>query len=209
MSEFTAGNLVLNYHKKVVEASNPLIIKPINDNWSVFFTKDTEVSDIYPADVMNITSEVPVLYFYNFEDHGWGFTILYQNKVQSIFDFSYENDEIALQNYVQERFPDKESIELLYVNPDSDAFREKMIEEFYKENSKVDQLKKLIEHLDVDTFALFDFEANKIDKLKEIFSIESLESLQDRYSFIDNFKTIIDIQEMSWIRADRIENLLE
>lgn len=86
MSEFTSGSLVMNKHRKAI----------------------TE-------DIIKMTTSVPILYFYNFEDQGWGFTILYQSRVVSAFDYSYEADEIELQNYVKERFPEEESVELLSI----------------------------------------------------------------------------------------------
>ncbi|MGG1639668.1 hypothetical protein MHH56_01240 [Paenibacillus sp. FSL K6-3182] len=208
MSEFTSGSLVLNKHRKAIEDFNPIFIKPLNDKWSLFFTEGTEVSDTYPEDIIKMTAGVPLLYFYNFEDHGWGFTILHQSRVVSAFDYSYEEDEIELQNYVQERFPEEEAIELLYLNPDSDAFRVKILEEFYMEHSKEDKVKKLIMSLDVDAFALFNIDSGGLDRLRDMFRIESLVSLQDRFTLIDDFKATIDIKEMCWIRADRIENLM-
>jgi hypothetical protein len=184
MSEFTSGSLVLNKHRKAIEDFNPIFIKPLNDKWSVFFTEGTEVSDTYPEDIIKMTTSVPILYFYNFEDHGWGFTILYQSRVVSAFDYSYEEDQIELQNYVQERFPEEEAVELLYMNPDSDDFSFKILKEFYKEHSKGDKVKKLIMSLDVDAFALFNIDSGGLHKLRDVFCIESLVSLQDHFTLI-------------------------
>lgn len=83
-----------------------------------------------------------------------------------------------------------------------------MLKEFYKEHSKEDKVKKLIKSLDVDAFALFNIDSGGLDRLRDIFRIESLVSLQDRFTLIDDFKATIDIKEMCWIRADRIENLM-
>ncbi|WP_139999798.1 hypothetical protein [Paenibacillus paridis] len=208
MSEFTSGSLVMNKHRKAIEDFNPTLIKPLNDKWSVFFTKGTEVSGTYPEDIIKMTTSLPILYFYNFEDHGWGFTILYQSRVISAFDYSYEADAIELHNYVQERFPEEDAIELLYIKPNSDDFRVKMFKEFYKEHSKEDKVKKLIKSLDVDAFALFNIDSGGLDKLRDVFSMESLMNLQNHFTLINDFKETIDIKEMCWIRADRIENLM-
>jgi hypothetical protein len=208
MSEFTAGSLVLNQHRKAIEDFNPIFIKPLNDKWSVFFTESTKVSDAYPEDILQMTASVPILYFYNFEDHGWGFTILYQSRVVSAFHYSYEDDEIELLNYVQERFPEQDAVELLYINSDSDDFRVRIVEEFDKAYSKEDKVKKLIMSLDVDAFALFNIDSSGLDKLRDVFCMESLVSLQNHFTLVDNFKAIVDIQEMCWIRADRLDNLM-
>ncbi|MCY9662733.1 hypothetical protein P5G65_25480 [Paenibacillus chondroitinus] len=71
-----------------------------------------------PSDVMAISKHLPVLYFYNFEDHGWGFTLHHQGEAVSAFDLSYEQEEVDLMNYVQGKFPDQNAVELLYISPD-------------------------------------------------------------------------------------------
>jgi hypothetical protein len=207
MSEFTSGSLVLNTQREAIKDYNPSFIETLNDKWSVFFTEGTSVSETYPSDIVRMTTKVPVLYFYNFEDHGWGFTILHQGRTVSAFDYSYENEEIELQNYVQERFPEEDALELLYVNPGSDDFRDKMNKEFYKERSKEERVKELLERLDVDAFALFEVDSVELEQLRNLFGFDSLASLQDPFTLIDDFKAILGIEEMSWIRADRLEEL--
>ncbi|BFT72536.1 hypothetical protein [Paenibacillus sp. P36] len=83
MSEFTAGSLIRNSYLDTVQQHNPLIVKELNEQWSVFITSGTGISEMAPTDVMEISKHLPVLYFYNFEDHGWGFTLLHQGEAVS------------------------------------------------------------------------------------------------------------------------------
>ncbi|MBP1963261.1 hypothetical protein [Paenibacillus aceris] len=209
MSEFTSGNLVLNKFKPSVQKYNPIFMDELNDKWSLFFTEGTEVSEDCPHDVMGITQEAPVLYFYNFEDHGWGFSILQQGSVIATFDFSYEQEEIELMKYVQEKFPDQDHIELLYLNPDSHVFKENMLLELQQLRSCEDRAKTLLERLDVGTFSLFELGDEQLEQLRHLFELGNLLNPHNRYKLVDEFKSILGIEAMSWIRVDRLERLQE
>ncbi|GGG60159.1 hypothetical protein [Paenibacillus radicis (ex Gao et al. 2016)] len=205
MSEFTSGNLILTTYKHIVQKHNTIHVEELNNKWSVFITESTGASEAVPEDIMDITQEAPVLYFYNFEDHGWGFSIVQRGDVIATFDFSYEQEEIELMEYVQEKFPDQDHIELLYLSPDSDSFKEDMVQELEQLRSKEDRVKALINRLDVTAFSLFELRADQLEQLRQLLELENLSNPQNQYQLVEEFKGILDIEEMSWIGADRLE----
>ncbi len=204
MSEFTAGNLVLKKHYGLIKEYNPKYINELNSDWIVFFTEGTNVSDEYPRDIHEISRTVPVFYFYNFEDHGWGFYIIKEEKEESSFHYSYETEDILLLNLIESEFPGEDPIELLYLQPDSDKFKEKMIEKLYQDRSKEKEFEELLKYIDFKAFRLFISDEEIIKELKFLLSVENLISLDNHFKLVNDFKTLLNIKEMSWIRADRI-----
>ncbi|MEC0264733.1 hypothetical protein [Paenibacillus anseongense] len=207
MSEFTAGSLIRNSYRDTVQKHNPLLVEELNEQWAVFFTSGTGVSEIVPTDVTGISQHLPVLYFYNFEDHGWGFTLLHQGEAVSTFDFSYEQEEVDLMNYVRDKFPDQDEVELLYISPDSESFRASMIMEMEQQRSGIDRVQAMLRQLDVEAFKLFELGTEEMEQLRHLFDAETIAQLKRRHAMVDDFKTILGIEEMSWLRADRLEQL--
>ncbi|MBA2937326.1 hypothetical protein HZF08_03335 [Paenibacillus sp. CGMCC 1.16610] len=205
MSEFTAGSLIRNSYRETVQQHNPLIVKELNEQWTVFITSGTGVSEMAPSDVMAISQHLPVLYFYNFEDHGWGFTLLHQGEAVSTFDLSYEQEEVDLMNYVKDKFPDQDAVELLYISPDSDTFRASMVLEMELQQSGIDRVHMMLRQLDVEAFKLFELGAAEMEQLRHLFEAETIAQLERKHAMVDDFKTILGIEEMSWVRADRLE----
>lgn len=111
--------------------------------------------------------------------------------------------------YVQEKFPDQDHIELLYLSPESHVFKEKMMKELEQLRSDEDRFKSLLERLNVGAFSLFELGATRLEQLRNMFELRNLSNLQNPYKLVNEFKGILGIEEMSWIRVDRIERLME
>ncbi|WP_138754588.1 hypothetical protein [Paenibacillus sinopodophylli] len=90
MSEFTSGNLTLTAYKDQLDQSKLNYIKELNEEWVVFFTDDTDISDNVSDTVLHLSEQLPVLYFYNAEDHGWGYRIFFGRKCLASLDINYE-----------------------------------------------------------------------------------------------------------------------
>ncbi|MDF2571039.1 MAG: hypothetical protein K0R55_2643 [Sporomusa sp.] len=96
MSEFTQGTLLKSVHiSDVLRSRRQLemdcIIQMLNSNWAVFFYRE-DISIPYVEKFhLECSRSFPLLAFYNFEDHGWGFTV-YQDGLNTYhkFDISYE-----------------------------------------------------------------------------------------------------------------------
>ncbi|BBH24454.1 hypothetical protein Back11_57990 [Paenibacillus baekrokdamisoli] len=203
MSEFTSGNITLNDYRSVVEQSNPTFIKELNEKWLVFFTNETYVNNDYPTDIIDLTNQIPILYFYNFEDHGWGYSVIFKSHVQASFYFSYELEHNALCDLTQERYPDEDPIEFLYMNSESDNLKAELLSsEEYKE-----LLKKQFDNCNFECLNLFNINEEQIRKLESKINYESLMENQNPHELVELYKDILNLNEMSWIRSDRIDNL--
>ena len=115
MSEFTAGVL---YRTTQAEILNPLLEElttvmiadydTLNDKWWVAtLYGEIQFSVAAPLDsdreavnallaLRTLSRHAPLLYFYNAEDHGWGYRILHQGEETARFDQSYESGELPV-----------------------------------------------------------------------------------------------------------------
>ncbi|MDQ0874359.1 hypothetical protein QFZ77_003018 [Paenibacillus sp. V4I3] len=102
MSEFTQGTLLkIGHVSDILRLRRQLdmncIIQVLNSNWAVFFYRE-QISIPYVEQFHLVCSlSFPLLAFYNFEDHGWGFTVYQDGQTYHKFDISYEEIDGNLQ----------------------------------------------------------------------------------------------------------------
>lgn len=202
MSEFTAGNLILHSNKQALTEYQPKYIEELNDNWIVFMTEDTYVSDGVPESIFAISEKIPVLYFYNFEDHGWGYSIVHQSEITACLNVSYETEFTLLVHLAAERYPEEEDpIELIF-SPEGNAILEELTLELQRSDQLAVALDKQFENRNVDQFKLFQVSDEQIDRLAAILHTEYF--ISAKHQLVEEFKDILNLTEMSWIRADRV-----
>lgn len=204
MSEFTAGSLTLISHKPSVATFNPTYARDLNDNWFVFMTADTYVNDNLPDRVREISHAAPVLYFYNFEDQCWGYRIVHQGEEAAHAYVSYELKDSLVGDLAVERYPDEDIIELLYIDPKERGIYKQLEQEVEASSSYQEALHEQFINSNVEQFRLFHMDDDRIARLKQILSVDYLNGLQSIHSLVDEFKALIDIEQMSWIRSDRV-----
>lgn len=200
MSEFTYGNLIATKNHQFIRYFCPAgtAILPLNDKWTAFFTSDDGEmeSSIF---IEKMSNHCPILYFFNLEDHGWGYEIWSKGQMISSLDFSYELEIVLMYNMAYEMYPDidrfsKEGravFEELESKLQDDLFFEKAV-------------RKHFETVNVDAFHLFELDTSAIDGLREILRPETF--LNREVGAVERFKQLLDIEDMSWIRFDRVEN---
>ncbi|SEO63347.1 hypothetical protein [Paenibacillus sp. OV219] len=208
MSEFTAGNLVSIQHLEQLERFNPTYKGPLNEKWAVFFTPNPDISESPPDDIFAGSNEIPILYFFNAEDHGWGYSIVHEQQVKATFELSYEMEELFLMNMVQERYPDEDPIELLYLGENSDRLREELMEELQQDQEFNQRLSRIFDNCQVEQFRLFDIGDESIAGLTEMMTFSYLEGLESPHDLVDQFKQLLQIDDMSWVRPDRTSDYL-
>ncbi|MFS1512660.1 hypothetical protein VQL36_09510 [Chengkuizengella sp. SCS-71B] len=205
MSEFTAGSLALKKSmQKVEQHSTVTSVQEINDNWIVFITNDTSVSDIVPESVFEISKEFPILYFFNFEDHCWGYYIILQGKIVANISFSYEEENTAVVRLAEERHPDEDIMELLYIEPNAKELYNKLLFEVKDNPEYLRKIEEQLENKNVEFFKLFNIPDEVITKLEYILSAEYWNNLKNKHDLVEEFKQLLEINEMRWIRSDRV-----
>ncbi|MGO4547358.1 hypothetical protein AB4Z29_21475 [Paenibacillus sp. 2TAB23] len=209
MSEFTAGNLTLVSFKEQITSDQLSYIKELNEDWLVFFTDETGVSDEPSEAVNDLSGDVPVLFFHNAEDHGWGYRIIHKKELLAKVDVNYELEESMLMQLVEKRHPDiDDPIELLYIDDEGEALRARYMEEISASSELQQAIALQFSSRNVEHFKLFNIDAEKIQKLNGLLTYENWLQLESPWQLVEQFKELLNLEEMSWIRIrpDRIHD---
>lgn len=209
MSEFTVGHIIQRNHSDLLADFNPVFSGHLNEKWTVFFTKDTDLGEEYPIALKHMSYTMPILHFYNFEDHGWGYEIISDGISQAKFELNYELEEMMLYELVEERYPQESPVDVLYMNSMFAHVRQELLIEVHSSSVYQDKLSRLFELCHVEKFSLFEVEEAQIEQLRKLMTQESLNSLSFHHDLVEQFKNILNLQKMSWIRPDRIEEYEE
>ncbi|WP_431087663.1 hypothetical protein [Paenibacillus sp. 8b26] len=204
MSEFTSGSLSLLKYKEAILDYDPMYMKDLNDKWFVFITKDTGVSEEIPVSLFQISEKIPVLYFYNFEDHCWGYRVVYNSQEIASLHISYELVDTMIMKLAEERYPEEDHVEFLYIDPRGEKIRNELIEEVQRSNEYNEKIVKQFTNCNLETFRLFELDNERIKQLDNILNNNYYTQLESKHQLVEGFKELLNIQEMSWIRADRI-----
>ncbi|TYP71987.1 hypothetical protein [Paenibacillus methanolicus] len=201
MSEFTYGNIIRTEDKAIIfkhlSSGTPYI--ELNDRWLAFFTKEDgeqRSSDL----VEELSIHCPVLYFYNLEDHFWGFEILNQGEFISSFHFSYELEGELEYDIASERYPDVD----LFGSVEGEKVFEEVQTELQNPDVLEREIRKHFESVNAEDFQLFGVNEEAIRGLKQLLTAETF--LNSQWDAVDRFKEFLDLTQMSWIRYDRTEN---
>ncbi|MBD0381454.1 hypothetical protein [Paenibacillus sedimenti] len=203
MSEFTSGHLLLAGHKEAIRknAVPRSLIKVLDEKWIAYLTRNDSYLEYQEAPdyIYQLSYDAPVLNFCNLSDHFWGYRIFNGGQEVAYLRISYEFLEEIIIEIFKERYPEKEILEL-YGD---------MHEEISKEVIENGIFDEAIEHLfdesNVSAFKLFDISEKQIDKLKSILNPSYFREHKKIYQLVEEFKEIIGINEMSWIRHERVE----
>ncbi|AET61215.1 hypothetical protein HPL003_22455 [Paenibacillus terrae HPL-003] len=201
MSEFTSGSLSLLKHKEAILDYDPMYMKGLNGKWFVFITKDTGVSEEIPVSLFQISEKIPVLYFYNFEDHCWGYRVVYNSQEIASLHISYELVDTMIMKLAEERYPEEDHVEFLYIDPRGEKIRNELIEEVQRSNEYNEKIVKQFTNCNLDTFRLFELDNERIKQLDNILNNNYYTQLESKHQLVEEFKELLNIQEMSWIRG--------
>lgn len=61
------------------------VMLQLNDKFVVYLSEDVYIGEIIPESMIQLSQEIPLLYFYNFEDHHWGYRLLVQGEKAGIY----------------------------------------------------------------------------------------------------------------------------
>lgn len=205
MSEFTSGSLTLLKYKEAITEFRPVYINDLNNEWVVFITEDTFISEELPESCLQISEAAPVLYFYNFEDHCWGYRIVHNGQEVASVHVSYELEHTMLMNLAEERYSEVDDlIDFLYIDPKGQPVREQLIEEIGNSDAYKEAIDEQFENRNVDSFKLFNISDDLTKKLEAMMNSEFFLQLESEQELVEQFKVLINVEEMSWLRADRI-----
>lgn len=203
MSEFTSGNILLSEAREVVRAHarKGSGIVQLNDKFIAYITEDIYIDEQVPGYIVELSRETPVLYFYNFGDHHWGYRLLVQGKEEASIHISYEFEEEITYEIAEERYPDKAFDELF-----SDGFMEELREELVANAIFEERFEATLNHCHPELFSLLNASEEQIVRLREIFNTEYIHhDIDEGMELVEEFKSILGIEEMIY-RNDRISD---
>lgn len=201
MSEFTSGNILLSEARETVRkhARKGSAIVQLNDKFITYLTEDIYIDEQVPGHIVELSRETPVLYFYNFGDHHWGYRLLVQGKEEASLHISYEFEEEVAYQIAEERYPDKEFDELLF-----GGLMEELKEELEANAIFEERFEAIFNKCHPELFSSLHVSEEQISSLREILNTEYIHhDVDEGMELVEEFKRILGIEEMSY-RHDRI-----
>lgn len=212
MSEFSVGCCILNKNKEIAKKyleKDDLLIQ-LNDKWLCKLVEDeyapfSKTDQRFSETDLNMSDEIPLLFFLDSEDHNGEFYILYERKVISSFflEYGFEHSRkfrISQEMYGNEFYCDNRS------QAEQDA-RDKEIDMEYKRRFPIyeNEIKNNVIRSNLDNFKLFGITDKTLEEIQEILSyqryIKQLKAgkpLLEKEIF-DCLKNKMELTDFSWI----------
>ena len=202
MSEFTSGHILRVEDRDIVRkhAVEGSVIMQLNEHFIAYLTSDVYNQEPVPGHILGLSQEAPVLYFYNFEDHEWGYRLIHKGAEVAKLHIAYEYEEAIISSIAIERYPEKSFRELLF-----GGILQKVREELEAGSLFEEKLEELFNDSRPGQFQLLGASAAQIEKLRDILNINFINhDINEGMELTDEFKQAIGIEEMSFIRHERV-----
>lgn len=211
MGEFTTGILYPRiYEPKVREAlskaDQPHFHRNVNGDWNAFFLQDEwlEASSTVAFLLKLSKQPVPLLWFHDAEDNGWGFRLFDAGYEVSSGTISYSLDvELAEQEFAR-LYP---HVDLQEEISDSDDVRQKyeeILDRVVRSELYRREVSKGITRIKPQSFNRI-VGPKQVQQLRSLFDLQLLTDVDEEtgasllYDSVDLFKEILGIEEMVWV----------
>lgn len=209
MSEFTTGILYpRKFESKVLyhltKSRQPYFHKNVNDEWNAFFLQDEwiETADTLRFLLQLSSLYVPLLWFHDAEDSGWGFRLFDGGFEVSSATISYSLDAELAEAEFHRLYPgapihDEEDEEM------RQAYEE-ILDRIVRSEQFRQEVWKGITRVRPQCFGRF-VGQKQIQQLRSLFDINLLTDFDEEtggallYDSVDLFKEILGIEEMIWV----------
>lgn len=156
--------------------------------------------------MMRIFLDCPILYFYNLEDHCWGYEVWNRGHRQSYLHISYEMESELLFKIAAEQYPEIEHIgAFLYEEDEGQRIAEEIQEQLRDHDRFEKEVSRLFESVQMDDFRLFHVSEEVLVGLKQLLTADVYLLYDNKHMIVEEFKQWLNIEEMSWLRFDRID----
>lgn len=204
MSEFTSGNL---YQKSseleaLLKASKAdYYLRELNEKWNVFFLEDDWLKNEESIELlMRLSNTQPILHFEYAEDHGWRYIVFDQGKEIGSFVNNYDRLDALIWMLAEEKYPDVDPNDVLYLGSDSQERYNALKEEAEASMSS----ETMFDKCNVESFSLFDSDENVMRDLKKLFSYEEYQSKNIQVD-VDRFKNLLGLNDLNWMSYRYLE----
>jgi hypothetical protein len=199
MSYFTDGLAVLKSDTPKLQVAlsdlkHPYVFADLSEKWVAIVLEQPD--DPARPWVEKYSHEFPMLWFYDAEDHGWGYIIFHEGEEKASLEVSYELDGGFWNQIVRLLYPDVRDI-----YSDLDPAIATQIRELIE---KSQGLRKAVEqqylYANPDAFTIFGFDEEQIDQIREIVQPVA-PRIYDPHA-VDEFKKRLDLRQMDWKNYD-------
>ncbi|GAA4703479.1 hypothetical protein [Brevibacillus fulvus] len=211
MNEFTTGILYpRQYEEKVLHelpsSRQPYFHKHVNEDWNAFFLKDESIERTETLQfLLNLSAHsLPLLWFHDAEDSGWGYRLFDGGQEVSAATISYSLDvELAEAAFLQ-RYPHIDLYEETFEDDELRNFYEELLEKVVRSEQFRREVLKGISRFRPHCFAHM-LEPKQLQQLCALFDINLLTDYDEEtgssllYDSVDLFKEILGIEEMVWV----------
>jgi hypothetical protein len=200
MSEFTAGVLFPKPSLERVEQhmqdfALPFIVRPLNDQWGALFIEgdNYEYPPVQPK-LAEISRDVPLLYFENPEDSGWGFAVYTNGAQVASLSVSYDLDWNMTLDLAEQRYPNED----YYVEEFGDTWQQ-LNEEILSSQTYHDMIVQQYANLNLATLQIFGLDTTAIKTIADATVPDTYFDMEKVFAQSEIFKEALGIQEMSWM----------
>jgi hypothetical protein len=199
MSEFNDGLLVLKSDTALVQAAltnleHRYIFKNLNEKWSVIMLEQPD--DAARPWVEHYSHDFPLLYFYDAEDHGWGYIIFHEGDEKASLEVGYELSYKYWRQIADILYPEgandghgdldiRVSHRIHRLIERSDAYRQEIKDQYTSPK--------------LEAFDVFGVSLDEIDELREIVRPRWYRKRINGLQQVDAFKRVLGIQDMNWM----------
>lgn len=211
MSEFTTGVLYpRKYEAKVLGAlpksRQPYFHKNVNDEWNAFFMQDEWLERAETVSFLLALSaqSVPLLWFHDAEENGWGYRLFDGGSEVSSASIPYTLDIEMSEAEFLRRHPHVESVEELADSEELRVAYEEILEGVVRSERFRQELSKGIARFRTQAFARL-VSNKQAQQLRSLFDLQLLTDFDEDsgssmlYDSVDLFKEILGIEEMIWV----------
>ncbi|MGE5704899.1 MAG: hypothetical protein ACM32O_20415 [Clostridia bacterium] len=211
MSEFTTGVLYpRKYEPKVIltlpKAKQPYFHKRVNNDWNAFFLQDECIERAETLQfLLGLSAHyVPLLWFHDSEESGWGFRLFDGGLETTSATISYSLDMQLAECQFMSRHPEVEQIEDFWENEHLRQEYESILDQVVRSDPFKREVWKGISRFRPQCFGRF-LSHKQVQQLGSLFDIQLLTEVEEEtggsilYDSVDLFKEIIGIEEMVWV----------
>ncbi|WP_020617927.1 hypothetical protein [Paenibacillus daejeonensis] len=191
MSEHTSAFVTRVSFEKKLEDLGITAFQPLNEEWLVFSGAVEEIEQ----QLIEVSKEVPILYFTHSEDLGWEYVLLASGEEKARFSYSYMIDHEAVIELLESKYPNQDPHDLLYGDAGdlAEAVNE-LIGQFYNDGAYEALVRKALESVELDALAVLGKEEDRIEALKKAIAYQGQEMKHSE--IVEYFLAIMNLEEI-------------
>lgn len=170
-----------------------VLFEPEPDGWP---EEAREMKQAIVGALLFLSQTAPLLFFYNTEDHGWGFRLFHQGEECARFDLNYEADYQIAEAILRAAHPGDDIHRVCTAEAWEAAHRKARDSDAW-----LAQLHEGLAQAHPERFAVFGLSPETIASLGDLLAEMSLKNVAGEafHEPVERFKALLGIEEMRWL----------